>query len=105
MPSPVPPWMQPPPDPSPVSGGDWFPHIIRHEPQADGTVLVTWALPGLASAVVRVPMASWLQGDHQPIGRVLSEQVTPYLPVPYRPARREEDDHGHAQVDGEPQGK
>lgn len=81
----VPPWMHPPPDTHPVSGGEWFPHIIRHVPQDDGTVLVTWSLPGLASATIRVPMASWLQGHHQVIGRALATQVTPLLPRPYVP--------------------
>lgn len=64
--------MLPPPDTHPVSGGEWHPHIIKHDIRDDGTVLVTWALPGLTRAVVRVPLASWLDGHHQPTGRFLA---------------------------------
>lgn len=78
----VPPWMMPPPEPHPESGGDWFPHIIHHEIVGDGTVLVTWALPGLRNATVRVPLAAWLQGDHHPTGAFLGTFVKPLIPDP-----------------------
>lgn len=71
--------MTPPPDTHPVSGGEWFPHIIHNDVQDDGTVLVTWALPGLSRAVVRVPLASWLEGHHQAQGRFLSSLIHPLL--------------------------
>lgn len=101
----VPPWMTPPPDTHPVAGGDWHPHIIAHDVRDDGTVLVTWALPGLARATVRVPLASWLEGHHQPTGAALAAQVRPLLPRPYVPAPSHEQDQGHADVHSNEQGE
>lgn len=69
----------PPPEPHPVAGGDWWPHVIAHVPQDDGTVLVTWSLPGLQRATVRVPLATWLDGHHQPTGRFLASLINPLL--------------------------
>lgn len=72
----------PDPPPHPVAGGRWFPHIIRHEVVGDGTVLVTWALPGLQTAVVRVPVSAWLDGDHQAAGAFLSSFIAPLMRDP-----------------------
>lgn len=73
--------MVPPPPPHPVRGGDWFPHIINHDVQDDGTVLVTWALPGLANATVRVGMVEWMNGEHYPTGAFLAS----FAPTPRPP--------------------
>lgn len=75
--------MMPPPPAHPVAGGEWFPHIIAHDVQDDGTVLVTWALPGLQRATVRVPLSSWLDGHHQPTGRFLASFIHPLLVNPH----------------------
>lgn len=73
----LPDFMRPPPDTHPVAGGEWFPHIIAHVVQDDGTVLVTWALAGLRTATVRVPLSSWLNGDHHATGAFLSAFLNP----------------------------
>lgn len=90
----LPRYMPPPPEPQPRRGGQWFPHIIRHDVQDDGTVLVTWALPGLASAVVRVPFGEWMEGQHSPTGAFLASFVLPLLAntpqTPYRPSDQDD---------------
>jgi hypothetical protein len=60
----LPPGTEPPPDPQPRAGGDWWPHVISQVRQDDGTVLVTFAMPRLARFTVRMPLASWLDGEH-----------------------------------------
>ena len=84
----VPKWMEPDPPPHPVVGGPWYPHIINHTIVGDGTVLVTWALPGLANAVIRVPLASWLNGEHQRTGEFLGTLVGPLSPDTREPPRK-----------------
>ena len=91
----LPPWMPEPPEPHPEAGGPWFPHIIRHDVRDDGTVLVTWALPGLANATVRVPLASWLNGDHWPTGAFLAQQVQLPPQVGQRSYEQRPHDHTH----------
>lgn len=60
----LPPGTEPPPDPQPNAGGDWFPHVIAQVRQDDGTMLVTFAMPRLARMTVRMPLSSWLNGEH-----------------------------------------
>jgi hypothetical protein len=55
---------EPPPDPQPKAGGDWWPHVISQVRQDDGTMLVTFAMPSLTRFTVRVPLTSWLNGEH-----------------------------------------
>lgn len=47
------------------------PKIIAQTPTERGAVEVTYALPGLARAVVSVPEGRWLAGGHAPIQRAL----------------------------------
>lgn len=60
----LPPGTDPPDAPQPVASGEWFPHVVAQERQGDGTVLVTFAMPRLTRMIVRVPLASWLNGEH-----------------------------------------
>lgn len=76
----VPDFMRPPPPDHPDRGGDWFPHVISQEVVGDGTVLVTWALPNLHRATVRVPVSAWLDGDHGATGAFLGTFILPLLP-------------------------
>jgi hypothetical protein len=69
----LPPGTVPPDAPQPVASGEWFPHIIAQVRQDDGTVLVTFAMPRLARFTVRVPLSSWLDGEHMRLA---------YLPDP-----------------------
>lgn len=77
----LPPGTEPPPAPQPASGGGWWPHVINQVRQDDGTVLVTFAGPRLTAFTVRVPLASWLEGEHlrlmQLPGPVLGSLATP----------------------------
>lgn len=77
--------MAPEPPPAPKAGGEWFPHIIRHQVVGDGTVLVTWALPGLTTATVRVPVSAWIDGEHARTGAFLGAFIAPLLPQLTRP--------------------
>lgn len=60
----LPPGTSPPDAPQPRASGEWFPHVISQVRQADGTVLVTFAMPRLARMTIRMPLASWLNGEH-----------------------------------------
>lgn len=60
----LPPGTEPPPAPQPRAGGDWWPHVISQVRQDDNTVLVTFAMPGLHRMTVRVPLTSWINGEH-----------------------------------------
>ena len=60
----LPPGTQPPDAPQPSASGDWFPHVIDQVRNDDGTVSVTFALPGLRVHTLRVPLSSWLAGEH-----------------------------------------
>lgn len=60
----LPPGTEPPDAPQPRASGVWFPHVISQVRQDDGTVLVTFAMPSLARFTVRVPLTSWLNGEH-----------------------------------------
>lgn len=60
----LPPGTEPPDAPQPVASGDWFPHVIRQVRQPDGTVLVSMAMPSLSTFTFRMPLSSWLDGEH-----------------------------------------
>lgn len=45
-------------------GEDTYPRVIRQERRADGSQLVTFALPGLRRARMVVPNARWLDLEH-----------------------------------------
>lgn len=51
------------------------PKIIDLDFDAGGDVLVTWSLPGLRRAVVRMPYAVWLEGKGQTIGKLLTDSL------------------------------
>lgn len=63
----------PPPRPS----EPWYPFIIGQVPDGDGGILVTWSLPGLRRATVRVPADVWIEGHHVTMGEALAMTVTP----------------------------
>lgn len=75
-------WMPRPPAPRPVNGVESYPHVIDQRPQDDGTVLVTFALPGLRRYTARVPLASWLEGHHLAIGVHMHKTLDALLPPP-----------------------
>lgn len=54
------------------------PFIIEQRPDADRGILVTWSLPGLRRATVRVPADVWIQGDHHVLGPALSAAAQPF---------------------------
>ena len=59
----IPPWMpqpKPPPPNDPFEGGG---KIIDQVPDGQGNVLVTYALPDLSTAIVRMPYSAWVAGD------------------------------------------
>jgi hypothetical protein len=60
----LPPGTDPPDAPQPVASGEWFAHVIAQVRNDDGTVSVTFAMPHLTAMTVRVPLASWLNGEH-----------------------------------------
>lgn len=60
----LPPGTDAPPAPQPSAGGEWWPHVIRQVRQDDGTMLVTFAMPHLTTMQVRVPLTSWINGEH-----------------------------------------
>lgn len=60
----LPPGTDPPDAPQPRASGEWFPHVIAQVRQDDGTVLVTMAMPRLARFTFRMPLSSWLNGEH-----------------------------------------
>lgn len=60
----LPPGTDPPDAPQPRASGEWFPHVISQVRQDDGTMLVTMAMPALSRFTFRMPLTSWLQGEH-----------------------------------------
>lgn len=58
----IPPWMPQPEAPPAASPYDHGAKIIDQRFDADGTVRVTWALPGFNTATVRMPYSSWVEG-------------------------------------------
>lgn len=50
-------------------------HVIDQRVDDDGSVLVTFALPALRTATVRVPWAIYLQGEHIAIGHQLAGAI------------------------------
>lgn len=85
----LPPGTDPPDAPQPVASGEWFPHVIAQVRQDDGTVLVTMAMPRLARFTFRMPLASWLNGEHM----AFMQMPTPLLSVlAIQPADGEPDD-------------
>ena len=60
----LPPCTDPPPAPQPRAGGEWFVHVVNQVRNDDGTVSVTFSGPALTMFTVRVPLTSWLHGEH-----------------------------------------
>jgi hypothetical protein len=50
--------------PPPSNREPWYPFIIDQQPDGRDGVLVTWSLPGLKRATVRVPADAWVNGEH-----------------------------------------
>lgn len=57
-------------------GEDTYPRVIRQEDHGDGWVTVTFALPGLRRARVRMPYAEWVAGNHAGIHSALMGQLS-----------------------------
>lgn len=53
------------------------PKIIALAFDDDGDVLVTWSLPGLNRAVVRMAYTDWLEGRGLAIGPLLAAMLPP----------------------------
>jgi len=71
------------PDRPPVPArGTMPPFIIEQRQVPGGGVLVTWSLPGLRRLTVHVPEASWLAGEHLPIGTLATQMLASLLPAP-----------------------
>lgn len=51
------------------------PKTIALDFDTNGDVLVTWSLPNLQRAVVRMPYAIWLQGGGLTIGKLLTQDL------------------------------
>lgn len=51
------------------------PKVISNDPDDDGNVRVTFALPGLRRAIVTVPGARWLAGAHNRLGGELAAMI------------------------------
>ena len=60
-------------DRNPRSRAPKYPQVLSQERSTGGTMLVTFALPGLRKAIIRVPFHSWLNGEHIAVGRRLAE--------------------------------
>lgn len=60
------------PTPRPYDAYERGAKVVDQVPTGDGDVLVTFALPSLQRAVVRVPWAVWAQGEHLAIGHHLA---------------------------------
>ena len=52
-----------------------YPRVIDQRVGPDGTVRVTFSLPGLKRATVTVPLDAWLDGEHLRIHERLARQV------------------------------
>ena len=78
----LPPGTEPPDAPQPSASGDWFPHVVDQRRQDDGTVLVTFAMPGLTRMTVRVPLTAWLNGEHTRIALLPDSLVSALYHVP-----------------------
>ena len=59
--------MQPSPPPPANQGEDKYPRVVDQVATEPHHQLVTFSLPGLRRAVVRVPESVWLNTDHLPI--------------------------------------
>lgn len=66
--------------PQPSREGAWFPHVISQVPDGAGSVLVTWAMPGLTVATVRVPQTAWLEGLHHFLPPAIERVMFPVPP-------------------------
>lgn len=58
------------------------PFIIDQRPGGNGTVLVTWSLPGLRRVTVSVPETVYLNGEHGVIGGLAHDLLSAMLPPP-----------------------
>jgi hypothetical protein len=70
-----------PPAQRPRTAG--YPRVIDQRPGDNGTVLVTFSLPGLRRAQLRVPLDAWLDHEHLRVHQHLSELAD--LLASYRP--------------------
>ena len=61
-------------------GDDTYPRVVRQDKYGDTDQLVTFALPGLQRARVRVTEAEWLQGNHLGIDTALRSSRARLLP-------------------------
>lgn len=68
------------------------PFIIAHEVDGDRGILVTWSLPGLRRATVRVPVDAWLNGDHVTLGSALADHPSNVLIQPDADVDQADDD-------------
>lgn len=59
-------------DRNPRSRAPKYPQVLSQERSQNGTMLVTFALPNLRKAIIRVPFHSWLNGEHLAIGHRLA---------------------------------
>lgn len=93
----IPPWMpqpQAPPPDTPYRGGA---KIVDQRLDSDGTVLVTWALPGFSRAIVRMPYSEWVDGWaylHAPV-LVKLAQAGDVDYEPGEPTSQQRDEHPH----------
>ncbi len=91
----LPPGTDPPPDPQPRAGGEWWPHVISQVRQDDGTVLVTFAMPHLTRMTVRVPLTSWLEGEHMRFMQLPDPLLSVLYNEPRNSQPADDDRNGH----------
>lgn len=62
-----------PAEPAPIKAPP--PKIISLQFDTNGDVLVTWSLPGLRTATVRMAYLDWLEGKGLTIGKALTQML------------------------------
>lgn len=72
--------MKPPEPPPPVQGQDTYPRVVAQVEAPPASQLVTFALPGLLTAVVRVPQTVWINQDHLGVSGALQDRLSGLLP-------------------------
>lgn len=60
-------------------GEDTYPRVIRQDVSDDGWVTVTFALPNLRRARVKMPYAEWVAGNAASIHSALMSQLRSIL--------------------------
>lgn len=58
-----------------AQGENTYPRVIRQNDTGDGWVTVTFALPGLRRAKVRMPFDEWVAGNHAGMHAALMRQL------------------------------